>query len=188
MILIMLFFEFFIIGLLLFGGGLAAIPFLHQLAERTGWYTVEQLMDMLAVSEATPGPIGINMATYAGFSIYGIPGSLAATFGLVLPSVIIALIVARLLVKFKDNSIVKSAFYSLRPASLALIAAAGTSVLRLSLLRFDLWQESGSLFDLFELKAILLAVILFILVSLFKKAHPIVFLTGSAAAGITFGL
>ena len=187
MILLSLFYEFFIIGLFLFGGGLAAIPFLQQLAERTGWYTLEQLMDMIAVSEATPGPIGINMATYVGYTVAGFPGGLTATFGLILPSVIIALIVARLLVRFKENPIVKSAFYGLRPASLALIAAAGVSVLRLALLRTGLWAETGAVLNLFDIKAIILAVVLFVLVTVFKKIHPIVFLAVSAAAGMAFG-
>ena len=184
MILISLFFEFFLIGLFLFGGGLAAIPFLQQLGERTGWFALQQLMDMIAVSEATPGPIGINMATYVGYTVAGVPGGVVATFGLVLPTAIIALIVARLLIRFKDNRIVKSAFYGLRPASLALIAAAGASVVQLSLLRMGLWAESGLLVDLLDIRAIALAAVLILLTNVFKKAHPIVFLAGSAVAGM----
>ena len=185
MIYFRLFYEFFLTGLFIFGGGLAAIPFLQNISERTGWYTIEQLMDMIAVSEATPGPIGVNMATYAGYMTAGIPGSAAATLGLIMPSVIISIIVARLLVKFKESNYVNSAFYGLRPASLGLIAAAGFSVLRLSLLTTELWKETGLFTDLIDYKSVLLAVILFPLISRFK-AHPLVFLAGSAAVGIVF--
>ena len=188
MILFSLFFEFFIIGLLLFGGGLAAIPFLQQLSERTGWFTQGQLMDMIAVSESTPGPIGINMATYVGYTVAGVPGGLIATIGLILPSVVIALVVARLLIRFKENRIVQSAFYGLRPASLALIAAAGVSLVQLSLLRFAEWEESGLLLELFDFRAIALAALLLILTNVFKKVHPMIFLAGSAIAGIAISM
>ena len=86
-LLIQLFLEFFKIGLFAVGGGLATIPFLHQLAEKYTWFTVETLVDMIAISESTPGAMGVNMATYTGFTTAGIPGSLVATLGLVLPSI-----------------------------------------------------------------------------------------------------
>ena len=88
-LLIQLFLEFFKIGLFAVGGGLATIPFLHQLAEKYTWFTVETLVDMIAISESTPGAMGVNMATYTGFTTAGIPGSLVATLGLVLPSIVI---------------------------------------------------------------------------------------------------
>ena len=183
MIYLRLLFEFFKTGLFVFGGGLAAIPFLKDISEKTGWYTMQQLMDMIAVSEATPGPIGVNMATYAGFSTAGLPGGLVATLGLMIPSVVISLIIARLLAKFKESSLVSSAFYGLRPASLGLIAAAGFTVLRLSLLNAALWEETGALTDLFNYKAIALAVILFVMINRFKS-HPLIFLAGSAIVGV----
>ena len=184
MIYIRLFYEFLIIGPLMFGGGLAVIPFLQQMGERTGWFSTVELMDMIAISEITPGPIGVNLATYVGYTIAGIPGGIIATFALILPATIISMLVARFLLTFKENGIVKSAFYGLRPASLALIAAAGVTVLQLSLLRVELWTETGALLDLFDIRAIALAIILFLLTNIFKKINPIIFLSGSAVAGI----
>jgi len=185
MILLHLYYEFFITGLFIFGGGLAAIPFLQQMSERTGWFTIEQLMDMVAVSESTPGPISVNMATYAGYMTAGIPGGIVATLGLITPSIIIAIIVARLLRRFKESELVNSAFYGLRPASLGLIAAAGLIVLRLSLLDEVLFRQTGELLDLIHIEAIAMAVVFFVLI--YKiKAHPIIFLAASAVIGIIF--
>ena len=128
MLYLQLFWEFFKTGLFAVGGGLATLPFLQDMADRTGWFTHAQLADMLAVSESTPGPIGVNMATYVGFTTGGIGGALVATIGLVTPSVIVILIVAAFLKAFRDSKWVSAAFYGLRPASTALVAAAGISV------------------------------------------------------------
>lgn len=128
MIYLNLFYEFFKTGLFAVGGGLATLPFLYDMADRTGWFSSSQLADMLAVSESTPGPIGVNMATYVGFTIRGIPGALVATLGLVTPSVIVILIVAAFLKSFRDNRFVNAGFYGLRPASTAMVASAGISV------------------------------------------------------------
>ena len=133
MLYVRLFWEFFKTGLFAVGGGLATLPFLQDMAERTGWFTHAQLADMLAVSESTPGPIGVNMATYVGFTTGGVPGALVATLGLVTPSVIIILIVAAFLKAFRDSKWVSGAFYGLRPASTALVAAAGISVVPVAL-------------------------------------------------------
>ena len=94
MLYLRLFWEFFKTGLFAVGGGLATLPFLQDMSGRTGWFTHAQLADMLAVSESTPGPIGVNMATYVGFTTGGVGGALVATLGLVTPSVIVILIVA----------------------------------------------------------------------------------------------
>ena len=184
MLYLQLFYEFFRTGLLVFGGGLAAIPFLQEISYKTGWFTIQQLMDMIAVSESTPGPIGVNMATYVGYLVGGVPGAIVATTGLITPSVIVACIVARLLYKFKESRYVESVFYGLRPASLALISAAGLAVMNLSLVHFDLWQDTGLISDMFDIKAILLAVVLFCLIRKFNKAHPLIFLAGSSVVGI----
>ena len=128
MLYLQLFWEFFKTGLFAVGGGLATLPFLQDMADRTGWFTHAQLADMLAVSESTPGPIGVNMATYVGFTTGGIGGALVATIGLVTPSVIVILIVAAFLNAFRDSKWVSAAFYGLRPASTGHIAAAGFSV------------------------------------------------------------
>jgi chromate transporter len=184
MILFQLFYEFFITGLFIFGGGLAAIPFLQQMAEKTGWFTVPQLMDMIAVSEATPGPIGVNMATYVGFIVAGIPGGLIATLGLLLPSTIIALVVARLLQRFRESSLVESALYGLRPASLGLIASAGLTVFSLSVFGASMWDLTfAHLSGLFDPVILLFVAVLFVLTNRFK-AHPVVFLAASAVVGI----
>jgi len=184
MIYLQLLYEFFITGLFMFGGGLAAIPFLQQMGERTGWFTTTQLMDMIAISEATPGPIGVNMATYAGYTVAGIPGGITATAGIILPSVIIALTIARLLVKFKENTYVEYALYGLRPASLGLIAAAGMTVFCLVLFGVEMRFLTELHLFLLDIRTLVLAAILFAMTNLYKKIHPAIFLAASAGIGI----
>ena len=184
MIYLQLFYEFFITGLFMIGGGLAAIPFLQQMGEKTGWFTTVQLMDMIAVSEATPGPIGVNMATYAGYMTAGVPGGIIATVGLLFPSVIIALTVARLLTRFRENRYVESTLYGLRPASLGLISAAGLSVFSLVLFGADIRYLTVINIMTIDYKAVLLAITLFMMTNLYKKAHPVVFLAASAVVGV----
>ena len=183
MILLRLFYEFFKVGLFAIGGGMATIPFLYDLAARYSWFTAADLTDMIAVSESTPGPIGVNMATYCGFTLAGIPGAIIATIGLVLPSLIIIVIIAKLLAKFR-NSAVDSVFYGLRPASVGLIAAAGIEVVKVSLLNLG----AGSLLAIFRWKPIILAVVIFIAMILLKKykLHPLVYIAFSAVIGILF--
>lgn len=189
MILLRLFFEFFKTGLFSVGGGMATLPFLYSMSDSTGWFTHAQLADMIAVSESTPGPIGVNMASYVGFTTAGIPGALVATVGLVTPSVIIILIIAKILAAFRQNKYVDAAFYGLRPCSLGLIAAAGLLVVKIALFDFELFAQSGNLLDLFKLKSILLAAALIVLtrfVKQTKKLHPVVFILFSAVVGIVF--
>ena len=112
-----LYWEFFKTGLFAVGGGMATLPFLQNIGETTGWYTYGDLMNMLAVSESTPGPIGINMATYVGFTVGGVPGAIIATLGEVTPSIVVILIVAAILRSFRDNVYVDWAFYGCRPQS-----------------------------------------------------------------------
>lgn len=191
MIYLMLFYEFFKTGLFAIGGGMATLPFLDAMALKTGWFTQAQLVDMIAISESTPGPIGVNMATYVGFTTAGPIGSIIATLGLIAPSIIVILIIAKFLSKFKDSPIVKSVFYSLRPTSTALIAAAGVPVIMLSLTNSDKFKASGSILDFFNFGAIVLAIILFVLtnkVKATKKLHPVVFIAASAILGIIFSM
>ncbi|MCQ2420117.1 MAG: chromate transporter [Clostridia bacterium] len=191
MIYLQLFWEYLKAGLFAVGGGMATIPFLYEISDRTGWFTHLQLADMLAISESTPGPVGVNMATYVGYTVRGIPGALTATFGLVLPSVIIILIVAKILKKIKGNRFVDAAFYGLRPASTAMIAAAGVTVMKIALLNLEQYRQSGLFADVFRWKAIVLALIVFVfsnLVKKTKKLHPIVFILFSALAGVIFKL
>ena len=190
MILLQLFFEFFKTGLFAVGGGMATLPFLYDMSARhPDWFTTAQLADMIAVSESTPGPIGVNMATYVGFHTAGIPGGLIATIGLVTPSVIIVLLIARVLKQFRENRYVDAAFYGLRPCSVGLIAAAGLLVVKIALLDFDAFAASGAILDLLNVKALILAAVLLVLtraVKATKKLHPIVFILGSALAGVVF--
>lgn len=189
MIYLRLFFEFFKTGLFAVGGGMATIPFLYDLSDKTGWFTYDKLADMIAVSESTPGPIGVNMATFVGFTTAGIPGALCATIGLITPSVIVILLIAKFLSNFNHNKFVKSAFYTIRPASTALIAAAGVLVLKIALIDTELFAQSGKLLDLFDIKSIILAAAVFVMTNYIKplkKLHPVVFIGISAAAGIVF--
>ena len=122
---ILLFWEFFKIGLLAIGGGLVTVPFLFDLAEKYDWFTKTELANMIAISESTPGPIGVNMATFAGFSAGGIGGGILATLSLVLPSVVIMVFVAKMMNKYSCNVRVKDVLSGIRPVVLALILFAG---------------------------------------------------------------
>ncbi|MEG0779474.1 MAG: chromate transporter [Oscillospiraceae bacterium] len=187
MILVRLFYEFFKTGLFAVGGGMATLPFLYDMSDATGWFTHAQLANMLAVSESTPGPLGVNMATYVGFTTAGLPGALIATLGLITPSVVVILLVAAFLNSFRHNRFVDAAFYGLRPASAGLIAAAGCTVLSVALLRVELWQATGVLLDLVNLPALALAAVLLVLtrwVKCTRGLHPIVFILVSAVLGV----
>ena len=186
---LLLFWEFLKIGLFSVGGGMATLPFLYDLSDSTGWFTHAQLADMLAVSESTPGPVGINMATYVGYTVGGFGGALLATLGVILPGAVIVLIIASMLDKFRGNKYVDAAFYGLRPASTGLIAAAGVSVVSIALLNTSLYAATGNLLDLISVKAVILAAVLWVLTNLVKptkKLHPVVFVAASAVVGIVF--
>ena len=146
-----LFWEFFKTGLFAVGGGMATLPFLKDIGQSTGWYTYTDLMNMLAVSESTPGPIGINMATYVGFTVRGVPGAIIATLGEVTPSIIVILIVAAMLKKFRDSKLVNNAFYGLRPASTGLIGAACVAVVLEVLTYVTVQTPAGSMVNSFSL-------------------------------------
>lgn len=122
MIYLTLFFEFFKIGLFAVGGGLATIPFLFDLTGKFDWFSKQELVSMIALSESTPGPLGINMATFAGFQACGIWGGIIATIGLVVPAFFVIIFISKFFEKFKDNFIVQSAFYGLRPAVSVMIS------------------------------------------------------------------
>ncbi len=188
MILLRLFWEFFKTGLFAVGGGMATIPFLSEMADRTGWFTQGMLADMIAVGESTPGPIGVNTATYVGYTVAGIPGGLAATLGLVLPSFLIILIVAAFLKAFRSNRYVERVFYGIRPASVGMIAAACITVMRLSLFNGNA-GTGGGVMDYVNWKGLALFAVIWVLTNLVrqtKKLHPIVFIAASAAVGIAF--
>ena len=184
-----LFWEFFKTGLFAVGGGMATLPFMYDISDKTGWFTHSMLADMVAVSESTPGPIGVNMATYVGFVTGGIPGAVVATVALVTPSVIVILLIARVLKAFRENQYVDAGFYGLRPCSVGLIAAAGVLVIKLALFNTELYASTGALLDLFNFKALILAAVLLVATRCIKKLkglHPIVFILASAVIGIVF--
>lgn len=184
-----LFWEFFKTGLFAVGGGLATLPFMYDISDKTGWFTHSMLADMVAVSESTPGPIGVNMATYVGFVTGGVPGAVIATVGLVTPSVIVILLIARVLKAFRENQYVDAGFYGLRPCSIGLIAAAGVLVVKLALFNTELYASTGAIADLFNVKALILAAVLLAATRYIKKLkglHPIVFILASAVIGIVF--
>ncbi len=166
-----LFWEFFKTGLFAVGGGMATLPFMYDISDKTGWFTHSMLADMVAVSESTPGPIGVNMATYVGFVTGGVPGAVVATVGLVTPSVIVILLIARVLKAFRENQYVDAGFYGLRPCSIGLIAAAGVLVIKLALFNTELYASTGALLDLFNFKALILAAVLLVATRCIKEAQ-----------------
>ncbi|MDT4761585.1 chromate transporter [Sphaerochaeta sp. PS] len=179
MVLFQLFFEFFKIGLFSIGGGLATLPFIYSLAEaQPTWFSAKNIVDMIAISESTPGPIGINMATYAGYLTAGPLGGLIATIGEVTPSVIIICIIARFLSQFDKNPFVRDAFYGLRAAVIGLIIFAGSKVFAVTLLNHtDIRYVEAALF-----------VGLFLLAMKFKKVHPLIWIVSGAVLGLVLKL
>ena len=177
--------EFMKTGLFSVGGGLATLPFLYEMSDKTGWFSHADIADMIAVSESTPGAIGINMSTYAGFKTAGVPGGILASLALAAPSVIVILIIARFLSRFRDNPLVEGAFYGLRPASIAMITAAGLNVARVALVNLPLYAQTGSIGDLFVWKALVLAVLIFIGQRKLKWS-PVLFIAISAVIGVLF--
>jgi len=179
--------EFFKTGLFAVGGGLATLPFLYEMSDKTHWFSHGDIADMIAISESTPGAIGINMSTYAGYKTAGVLGGICATLGLALPSLIIILIIARFLDHFSDNKHVQNAFYGLRPASIAMITAALVNVVKVALINLDAYAASGNLLDIPKIIPIIMAVILYFAMKKLKW-HPIAFLGISAVVGIILKL
>ena len=184
MIYFQLFYEFCKVAIFTFGGGMASIPFLEDMAVETGWFTLAQLTDFIAISESTPGPIAVNIATYAGYNTAGYLGGVAATMGLVFPAIVLMTIVAKFITAFRGNKYIDRAFYGLRPCVLALIMSALFGIAKVTLLVEGAtlatlatsinWRAMG----IFALIAVLQNV------KQFKKLHPVVFLGISALLGI----
>ncbi len=194
MILWKLFWEFFKTGLFAIGGGMATVPFLQDISTKTGWFTSADLANMIAVSESTPGPMGVNMATYVGYTVgsqqlggtgMGVVGAVVATLGLISPSIVVILIVAYFLKRFRDSKLVDSVLYGLRPASVALISAAGVEIVLFAVLRVEsIWRIADASLSW---KAVVLALAVFAgtnLIPGLKKIHPIWFVVASAVAGV----
>lgn len=180
-VLVEMFLRFFICGLFSIGGGLATLPFLYSISEQTGWYTYDDISNMIAISESSPGPLGVNMATYVGYQTEGLVGALVAPLALVFPSVIVIILVSKMLDKFKTAPVVQHALYGLRAASAALIAAAGLGVAKIALFHTEAASESVLAF--FNWKAIVLAAALYVGLKKFPK-HPIFYIVISAAVGV----
>lgn len=184
MLLLELFYEFFKIGLFAVGGGPATLPYLIDLAEKRPWYTIAQLTNMIAISESTPGPIGLNMSTYAGFQTAGIMGGLSSTIGLVVPSLIIIILVAKFLENFNKNKYVQAAFKGIRPAVTGLIAAAVANLFQVSLYT----EVNGE--NVLAIGSAIIGAVIFGLLQIksLKKFHPVVWFLIGAIIGILFRL
>lgn len=182
-----LFLEFFKTGLFAVGGGMATIPFLYEIARKYDWYSTSQLIDMIAVSQATPGPVGVNMATFAGFLAGSFAGSVLATFALVLPSYIIVVIIARMLQAFKKNVYVQNSFLALRPAVVGLLFTASCAIFQVSLFLDGTFKSLQDYIDLIDYKAWILFALLFAGIIKFKK-HPVLYIVIGAVAGVLFNL
>ncbi len=183
MIYLAMIYEFFKVGLFSVGGGLATLPFLFDISERYPWFTAEELTNMIAVSESTPGPIGVNMATYVGFTTAGVLGGLTTTLSLVTPSIIVILIVAGILQKFKDSLLVKDIFYGLRAAVAGLIAVSVVSVLMQNLAVPD----AEGIIAMFDWRKVILFGLLVFGVFKFKK-HPLLYIGIGAVCGVLLGI
>lgn len=185
MIYLQLIYEFFKIGLFAIGGGMATLPFLMDLTSRYDWYTKAELTNMVAISQSTPGPVGINMATYAGYNAAGIPGAVAATLALVAPALVIIMIIAKFLADFSENPTVQAAFYGIRPAVAALIGYAVWELMKISLAAAE--GNKAASIDYISL-LICLAVFGIMQFPSFKKLHPLVWILLGAVIGIALKL
>lgn len=183
---LLLFYEFFKIGLFAIGGGMATIPFLIDLANKYDWYTVEEFGDMVAISQSTPGPVGVNMATYAGYNAGGILGAIVATVALTLPALFIIFIIAKFMQNFSDNKFVKSAFEGIRPAVAALILFAVFQLCEISLFKGELSIFEGKINPNYT--CIIVVVVFFLLMQIkkIKDIHPLFWIIAGAIVGIIF--
>jgi len=182
MIYLQLAFEFFKIGLFSVGGGMATLPFLMDLTTKYDWYTASELANMVAISESTPGPVGINMATYAGYQAAGVPGSLIATLSLTAPALVIIIIIARFLENFSENKTVKAAFYGIRPAVAALIGYAVWELLKIALIAV----ENGVTEINYLNAAVCLGTLVLLQIKKLGKLHPLIWIVAGAVIGIIF--
>ena len=182
MIYLTLAYEFFKVGLFSIGGGMATLPFLMDLTEKYDWYTASELANLVAISESTPGPVGINMATYAGYHAAGIPGALTATLALTAPAIIIIVIIAKFLENFSENPIVKAVFYGIRPTVAALIGYAVWELLKITVFTVTGGEPSVNLTNLL----VCLGAFALMQVKQLKKLHPLVWILAGAVLGILF--
>lgn len=184
MIYLTLAYEFFKIGLFSIGGGLATIPFLMDLTTKYDWYSAGELANMIAISESTPGPVGVNMATYAGYEAAGIPGAIIATLSLTAPALVIIIVIAKFLENFSENRTVKAVFYGIRPTVAALIGYAVWELLQITMVVTKNGEKG------IDLPSVLICLIVFLLLQIkpLKKLHPLIWIIAGAVIGIVFQL
>jgi chromate transporter len=180
---LVLYFEFFKIGVFAVGGGLATLPFLFQMADNYDWLTREMVGNFLAIAQSAPGPMGVNMAAQTGFHASGVSGGFAAALGLISPAIVVISIIARMLRSFRENKIVASVFCGLRPAAAGLLAAAGFGALKLALYN----QDASVWYELLRPRECAIFAVLFLLIRKLK-GHPVMYVALGAAAGIALGL
>ncbi len=182
MIYLTLAFEFFKIGLFSIGGGMATLPFLMDLTTKYDWYTASELANMVAISESTPGPVGINMATYAGYNAAGVPGAIVATLSLTAPALVIIIVIAKFLENFSENPTVKAVFYGIRPTVAALIGYAVWELLKIALI-----STSGGVVSIDYISVfVCLGAFLLLQIKKLKKLHPLVWILAGAVIGLLF--
>ncbi len=195
--LLLLFWEYFKVGLFTIGGGYAMLPMVNQMIERQGWLTQQELTDFIGIAESTPGPFAINLATYVGMTVGqstslgiwgGILGSIVATTAVVLPSVVIIIIVTNLFAKFKTNKVVQGALYGVRPVVVGLILSAVVTItVPIVLPKLDLKHITAEGFDTFNWISLLIIAVFFPLSHVKikgKKIHPILLIVAAAAVGV----
>ena len=182
MIYLTLAYEFFKIGLFSIGGGMATLPFLMDLTSKYDWFTASELANMVAISESTPGPVGVNMATYAGYNAAGVPGAIVATLSLTAPAIIIISIIAKFLENFSENTTVKSVFYGIRPTVAALIGYAVFELLKIAIMT----TINGHIQLDYLSIAICLIVVALLQINQLKKLHPLIWILAGAVLGIVF--
>lgn len=179
--------EFIIIGCLALGGGLVVVPFIQNIASITGWITDSQIIEMITISEIIPGPLPVNMATYIGYIVTGIPGGILVTLALISPQIIITFLIYKAFAKFKDDKNVIIILKGIRPVSLALAASGALVILESIFLQLDNYSGIDSVFDIFNWKCILLGIILIIAMRKLKL-HPAVYFIICALIGILLNL
>jgi chromate transporter len=186
--LLYLFATFFRTGLFAVGGGLATLPFVFEIADNSGgWLTREMVGNMLAVAQTSPGAIGANLSAYVGIRYAGISGAYAAALGLIAPSIVIIIIIARMLKAFKENPIVKSLFAGFRPAAAGLLSAACFGAIALSLWNANAQSATPAWYELLRWKEALIFAVLFFLIYKFKK-HPVIYIFAAGLAGVVLKL
>ena len=173
-----LFWEFLKIGFVAIGGGLATLPFLYDLTVKTTWFTAPMLVDMIAIYESTTGPIGINMATYAGYTAASLAGGVIASLALILPGVLLMMIIGNAMQKFKNSPLLHKVFYGIRPAVAALIAYAAWEIIKVTMISDaeNLWQAQ------LKYPAIGFFLFLFLILRRFK-IHPVAIIAIAALMG-----